>query len=36
MGRFLGWFSIGLGVVELCAPRRITRALGIKGNEALT
>jgi hypothetical protein len=35
MGRFLGWFSIGLGVVELCAPRRITRALGMNGNEAL-
>jgi hypothetical protein len=35
MGRFLGWFSIGLGIVELCAPRRITHSLGIKGNETL-
>jgi hypothetical protein len=35
MGRFLGWFSVGLGVVELCAPRRITRALGMEGDEAL-
>jgi hypothetical protein len=34
MGRFLGWFSIGLGLLELCAPRRITRALGMKGSEA--
>jgi hypothetical protein len=35
MGRFLGWFSIGLGLLELCAPRRITRSLGMKGSEAL-
>jgi hypothetical protein len=35
MGRFLGWFGIGLGVIELCAPRRITRILGMEGNEAL-
>jgi hypothetical protein len=35
MGRFLGWFSIGLGVLELCAPRRITHALGMKGTEVL-
>ena len=35
MGRFLGWFSIGLGVVEVCAPRRMTRFLGMTGKEAL-
>jgi hypothetical protein len=35
LGRFLGWFSIGLGVVELCAPKRVTRLLGIQGNETL-
>jgi hypothetical protein len=26
--RFLGWFSVGLGAVELLAPRLITRTLG--------
>ena len=36
MGRFLGWFSIGLGVVELCAPRtRYPRCLECKGSETL-
>ena len=28
LGRLLGWFSIGLGMMELLAPRRVTRALG--------
>jgi hypothetical protein len=31
----LGWFSIGLGTVELLAPRRITRMLGMWGREPL-
>jgi hypothetical protein len=31
----LGWFSIGLGLTELMAPGRITRALGMEGQEAL-
>jgi hypothetical protein len=31
----LGWFSIGLGLVELVAPHRITRALGMHGQENL-
>src|SRR5690349_14311617 len=35
LGRALGWFSIGLGLAELLAPRRITRALGIEGQEGL-
>ena len=35
LGRALGWFSIGLGVTELLAPRRITRALGMEGHEGL-
>ncbi|HEX5280240.1 MAG TPA: hypothetical protein VFW28_09180 [Micropepsaceae bacterium] len=35
LGRFLGWFSIALGAVELLAPRVITRALGMEGNERL-
>jgi hypothetical protein len=35
LGRALGWFSIGLGVTELLAPRLITRALGMQGSEGL-
>jgi hypothetical protein len=33
LGRALGWFSIGLGVVELLAPRRLARTLGMEGKE---
>jgi hypothetical protein len=35
LGRALGWFSIALGAVELLAPRRIARALGMQGSENL-
>ena len=35
LGRSLGWFSIGLGLAELLAPRAITRALGMQGRETL-
>ena len=35
LGKALGWFSLGLGLVELLAPRHITRALGMEGQEAL-
>lgn len=35
LGKALGWFSLGLGLVELLAPRQITRALGMEGQEAL-
>ncbi|MEA2726465.1 MAG: hypothetical protein QOF70_940 [Acetobacteraceae bacterium] len=35
IGRLLGWFSIGLGLIELLAPGRVTRALGMEGNEGL-
>jgi len=35
LGKALGWFSLGLGFVELVAPHRITRALGMEGQEAL-
>ena len=35
LSRALGWFSIGLGMTELLAPRRITEALGMEGNEGL-
>lgn len=31
----LGWFSIGLGVVELAAPGTVTRALGLRGQRRL-
>lgn len=35
LARALGWFSIGLGLAELIAPGRLTRALGMEGSEAL-
>ena len=35
MARGLGWFSIGLGLAELLAPRALTRALGMQGNEQI-
>jgi hypothetical protein len=35
LARALGWFSIGLGLAELLAPRRFTRALGMEGSEGL-
>jgi hypothetical protein len=35
LARALGWFSVGLGAVELMAPGRITRVLGMKGSEGL-
>ncbi|WP_431266873.1 hypothetical protein [Dankookia sp. P2] len=35
LARGLGWFSIGLGTMELLAPGVITRALGLRGREGL-
>lgn len=35
LARGLGWFSIGLGLFELFAPRRITAGLGMDGRERL-
>jgi hypothetical protein len=35
MARGLGWFSIGLGLAEVLAPRALTRSLGMEGNEQL-
>ena len=35
MARNLGWFSFGLGAMELLFPERITRALGMEGHEDL-
>jgi uncharacterized membrane protein len=32
LARALGWFSIGLGVAELLAPRKIEKTIGIKKN----
>src|SRR5947209_6955253 len=31
----LGWFSIGLGLMEILATRALTRALGMRGREPL-
>src|SRR4051812_29473835 len=34
----LGWFSIGLGVAQIVAPRRMSRLIGVKdadGNKAV-
>jgi len=31
----LGWFSIGLGLYELLAPRHLSRVLGMRGQERL-
>ena len=35
LARALGWFSIGLGLTELLAPRALTRTLGMEGSETL-
>src|SRR3954469_4144346 len=35
MARNLGWFSLGLGALEILAPERVTRALGMEGQESL-
>jgi len=35
LARALGWFSIGLGVVELAAPGRLARMLGLDDKEGL-
>ncbi|HET7201771.1 MAG TPA: hypothetical protein VFI92_00235 [Steroidobacteraceae bacterium] len=34
LARGLGWFSIGVGLAELIAPGRITRPLGLHGDQA--
>jgi hypothetical protein len=31
----LGWFSIGLGLVEILAPHALARGLNLRGNERL-
>jgi hypothetical protein len=35
LARALGWFSIGVGVMEFFAPRRVTETLGMEGSETL-
>jgi uncharacterized membrane protein len=35
LSRGLGWFSIGLGLVELAAPRKVTEMLGVNGYQTL-
>jgi hypothetical protein len=35
LARALGWFSIGLGLTELLAPRMLARTLGMEGSETL-
>jgi hypothetical protein len=35
MARGLGWFSIGLGMMELFAARSLARSLGMQGAEGL-
>src|SRR5687767_2535683 len=35
LARGLGWFSIGLGLAELLAPRGVARVAGLKGNTTL-
>jgi len=35
LARFLGWFSIGLGVTEIAAPRRLAKILGVNDRPAL-
>lgn len=35
LARALGWFSIGLGITELLAPRILTRMMGVRGKETL-
>ena len=35
LARGLGWFSIGLGLAEVLAPRALTRFVGLQGQERL-
>ena len=35
LAKSLGWFSVGLGLVELVAAQRLTRTLGLEGFEPL-
>src|SRR6185369_7523301 len=35
LAKYLGWFSIGLGLTEVLAPRALARCIGIKARPAL-
>ncbi|MBS4150204.1 transcriptional regulator [Pseudomonadota bacterium DY0742] len=35
LARGLGWFSIGLGVVQLLAPRQVSHFIGMPGSETV-
>lgn len=35
LARGLGWFSLGLGMLEVTAPRRLTRFLGLAAHDSL-
>lgn len=35
LARAIGWFSIGLGAVELVAAERLARYLGVRGSEGV-
>jgi len=35
LARALGWFSVALGLAEVVAPRKLSRAIGMNGNENL-
>ena len=35
LARALGWFSVGLGIMEFVAPRRVTETLGMEGHETM-
>ena len=30
LARFLGWFSIGLGITEIVAPRQLSEMIGVE------
>ena len=33
VARWLGWFSLGLGLTQLAAPRGVARMIGLRGND---
>jgi uncharacterized membrane protein len=35
LARGLGWFSLGLGLMEVAAPQRVSRGLGLRGKTEL-
>ena len=35
LAKALGWFSLGIGIIELVAPHRVTRTLGLEGKEGV-